>query len=113
MLDQLLFSLDQNMSPSEYLSRQSSGERMVLVDVREPEEYRQGHLDGAISVPLGVLSVDTLRQGGIDVPDKSGEILFYCFSGARSATACTMARSFGLVNARTLQGGILGLLRER
>lgn len=61
----------------------------VLVDVRTPEEFSGGHLDGARNVPVGELSA---RMG--ELPrDKT--LVVYCHSGARSARAASMLREAG------------------
>lgn len=53
-----------------------------LVDVRSPEEYAAGHVDGAVNVPVDTVSTH-------DFGAKDGAIIVYCGSGARSARAAT------------------------
>ena len=83
---------------------------LLIVDVREPEEFSQGHLFGAINVPRGVLEfkTDSSYPGGIpDLYNKSAPILLYCKSGARSALA---AQSLGILGYKTvvsMAGGYL------
>lgn len=70
----------------------------VLVDVRTPEEYRGGHLPGAVNVPL-----DQIR--GAELP-KEKPLYVYCHSGARSTQACQWLRQAGY-SAENL-GGLMG-----
>ncbi len=57
-------------------------ESAVIIDVREPQEYAQGHVPGSINVP-----VMAIRRIGERVPDKSTPLFVYCRSGARSNRA--------------------------
>lgn len=63
---------------------------MLLVDVRESEEYAAGHIPGSISVPLSTFSTDAL-------PEASGrKIVFSCNSGGRTLRAIAAAKAAGL-----------------
>ncbi len=57
--------------------RLEAGERWTLLDVREREEYREGHLEEAISLPRGFLEIRVEET----VPDKSTLIIAYCAGG--------------------------------
>jgi hydroxyacylglutathione hydrolase len=74
----------------------------ALVDVRSSAEWRGGHLDGAIHVPLARLPE---RTAGID---RSARLLVYCQSGRRSVVAATALRRLGFVNVSSLEGGLTG-----
>ncbi|KAG5420452.1 hypothetical protein I9W82_002333 [Candida metapsilosis] len=74
----------------------------VLVDVREPVEYDDGHIPGAINVPFksspGALDLsedDFLDNFGFEKPDKNKELVFYCLGGVRSTAAEELANTFG------------------
>ena len=74
----------------------------VLVDVREPVEYDDGHIPGAINLPFksspGALDLsedDFLDNFGFDKPDKNKELVFYCLGGVRSTAAEELANTFG------------------
>ena len=75
----------------------------LLVDVRQPEEYEDGHIPGAILAPLGNLEAIIP-----DLPDDR-EIVFYCRSGNRSRYASIMGRDSGRFSRSifNLAGGIL------
>lgn len=72
-----------------------------LVDVRSPEEYRSGHIPGALSLPLDGLD----RIAGL-IPGKDDTIYAYCASGARSGMAAGMLGRMGYTNVTNI-GGIV------
>ncbi len=82
------------------------GEKVVLVDVREPYEYEFCHLEGARLLPLGQLPA---RMGELD---KGEEIVVYCHVGVRSTQAVSLLRRAGFSTVRNLQGGIDAWARE-
>jgi len=73
-----------------------------LVDVREPEEWRSGHIPGARHVPLGELSSGMNRA----VPNDN--VVFVCAKGLRSITAAELAESQGKTTVYSLDGGTVG-----
>lgn len=75
-----------------------------LVDVRQPEEYRQGHIPGAQLLPLSELEA---RQNEL-LPLRDKKAIFYCRSGARSFRAASWASStFGLPQVFNVSGGFM------
>ncbi len=74
---------------------------VVLVDVREKQEFREGHLPGAISVPRGFLEM----QIETAVPDKNAPVITYCQSGTRSLLAGKLMREMGYADVRSMAGG--------
>jgi rhodanese-related sulfurtransferase len=74
----------------------------VLLDVRTPSEYDEGHIEGAVLFPLSSIesSIETA------IPDKSTEIIVYCRSGNRSADAVDILIDLGYTNVHDL-GGII------
>jgi len=82
---------------------------IILLDVREPAEFSDGHLDGACNIPRGVLEfkVDpTYPACEKTLLDKNLEILVYCKSGGRSALAAHVMRLLGYGKVASLAGGI-------
>ncbi len=75
----------------------------TLVDVRTPQEYAQGHIPGAVSLPLDRLSVMAQKK----LPDKDKPVIVYCLSGGRSAQAAMILTQMGYKDIRNL-GGITG-----
>jgi rhodanese-related sulfurtransferase len=74
----------------------------VLVDVRTPEEFRGGHLEGARLVPLDQLESLAARA----LPDRAAPLLVYCRSGNRSNFAVNILKNQGYSNLTNLLGGI-------
>jgi molybdopterin/thiamine biosynthesis adenylyltransferase/rhodanese-related sulfurtransferase len=85
----------------EVRARLSNGGGFTLLDVREREEYREGHLHGAISVPRGFLEMRVEEA----VPDKDAPIIAYCAGGTRSLLAAKQLRELGYRNVVSMTGG--------
>ncbi|OWP64197.1 rhodanese [Hymenobacter amundsenii] len=75
----------------------------VLVDVRRPEEFAQGHLSGAVNIEVTAPDF-TQRVASLD---KDAPTYVYCRSGARSATAAGQLTKTGFANVSNLLGGVL------
>jgi len=74
---------------------------VALVDVRERDEWDEGHLPGAIHIPRGSLE-SRIEQA---VPDRSRPVLLYCAAGNRSAFAARTLEDLGYENVSSLAGG--------
>ncbi|HFD11354.1 MAG TPA: rhodanese-like domain-containing protein [Crenotrichaceae bacterium] len=77
---------------------------LTIIDVREPNEFAEGHLPGAINVPRGVLEFKIGNQPA--VADTNTDILIYCLSGGRGALATESLQKLGYRNVKNLAGGI-------
>jgi adenylyltransferase/sulfurtransferase len=88
-------------SPDEVRQRTSNGGGFSLIDVREKEEYREGHLPGAVSVPRGFLDMRIEEA----VPDKNAPIVLYCAGGTRSLLAGRTLKEMGYANVTSMAGG--------
>jgi len=83
--------------------RIDSGEKINLIDVREPAEYDEYNIGGKL-IPLGKIQnmeVDELE------PLKDEEVIIHCRSGKRSATACMLLDGMGFKNTVNVEGGVL------
>ena len=91
------------ITPAELKARLDRGDRISIIDVREPFEWQIGNLEahGARLIPLGQLPA---RAGEIDPAD---EVVLQCRSGARSAQALEYLRARGYPRLWNLEGGIL------
>ena len=76
---------------------------MVLLDVREKEEYRAGYIPGAISVPRGFLEIQVEQR----IPDKGAHVVAYCAGGTRSALAAATLQQLGYTNVETANPGFV------
>lgn len=70
-------------------------QEVVILDVREPEEYDSGHIPGAVLLPVGTIDEDTAAEV---IPDKESVVLVYCRSGNRSKTASSELAELGYTN---------------
>ena len=86
---------DINQGVKEY----STTDGAVLLDVRTPDEYRQGHIPGSKNVPLQ--SIDKVA-GMID--NKATPIFVHCLSGARSRQAAAVLQQLGYTNVKNIGG---------
>ena len=71
----------------------------VLVDVRTPQEYREGHIPGSKNVPLQSIS----KVAGM-IDNKSTPIFVHCLSGARSRQAAAILKQMGYTNVKNIGG---------
>jgi phage shock protein E len=67
----------------------------IIVDVREPEEFARGHVDGALNIPPSDIMAGAHQLDNIA---KDTSIILYCLSGARSNSAIHFLKSFGFTN---------------
>jgi molybdopterin/thiamine biosynthesis adenylyltransferase/rhodanese-related sulfurtransferase len=79
----------------------NNGKSYVLLDVREKDEWREGHLEGALSLPRGFLEIKVETA----VPDKSAPIITYCAGGTRSLLAGKILKEMGYQDVYSMAGG--------
>ncbi|HUF42739.1 MAG TPA: molybdopterin-synthase adenylyltransferase MoeB [Verrucomicrobiae bacterium] len=82
-------------------SLKNNGKSPVVLDVRESDEWRQGHLEGAISLPRGFLEIKVENA----IPDKNTPIIAYCAGGVRSLLAAKAMKEMGYQNVTSMAGG--------
>src|SRR5688572_28427149 len=91
----------QEVDPAEVSEHLGNG--IVLVDVRESDEWDRGHLPGAVHVPRAYL--ESRIEGA--VKDRHKRVVLYCASGQRSALAAlTLKELLGYTNVASMTGGI-------
>ena len=78
-----------------------NGTAYVLLDVREKDEFREGHLAEAISLPRGFLEIRAEQT----LADKSKPIIAYCAGGTRSLLAAKQLKEMGYTNVVSMSGG--------
>lgn len=74
----------------------------ILVDVRSNQEYREGHLQGAINIP----DFEIMRRVQREIPKKNQLVVLYCQYGGRSKDACIKMKKIGYTNVYNLYGGL-------
>jgi rhodanese-related sulfurtransferase len=101
------------LSPAQAAEASNHGQLDVIVDVREPAEYEEGHVPRAINIPRGLLELraDPASPGAdADLSaDRSARIVVYCTRGpgARSLFAAQTLTSMGYDNVEVLGGGLM------
>jgi rhodanese-related sulfurtransferase len=85
-------------------------EDVLIVDVREADEFEQGHIPGALNVPRGLLegAADPNYKHRVDILCAAHErtVILYCQTGGRSAMAADTLNQMGFAKAWNLAGGI-------
>ena len=81
-----------------------AGEKMILVDTREDNEWARGHVPGAVHLGKGVIERDIEKA----IPDKDATIVLYCGGGYRSALAADNLQKMGYRNVVSMDGGWRG-----
>ena len=94
----------ENITAEELKSRLDAGEKINIVDVREPHENVEFNIGGTL-IPLGKIQTMQIEE----IEDlKDQELILYCRSGNRSGQACMFLDAMGFKNTKNLVGGMLG-----
>lgn len=88
-------SADINAGVAEYAKTDDA----VLLDVRTAEEYRDGHIEGSINLPL-----DRIMAIENTVKDNNTPLFVYCYSGSRSGQAAAYLKRMGYTNTTNIGG---------
>ena len=86
---------DINKGLKEYAEKENA----VLLDVRTPQDYREGHIPGSKNVPL-----QTIDKVTSITENKDTALFVYCYSGARSRQATAMLQHMGYTNVQNIGG---------
>jgi rhodanese-related sulfurtransferase len=89
--------------------RLSQGEKFHLIDVREGNEWRNGHVPGAIHLARGIIERDIEKT----IPDTGAEIVLYCGGGFRSALVAESLQKMGYRNVASMDGGWRGWVEAK
>ena len=86
------------------------GEIIVLIDVREPNEFNPGYIPGAVNIPRGLLEFNVLKDEFWEnqflyPPLKTDLVVVYCKKGHRGLLAADVLQKFGFENVRWLKEG--------
>jgi rhodanese-related sulfurtransferase len=84
--------------------KMDAGEKMIVVDVREDNEWARGHIPGAVHLGKGVIERDIEKA----IPDKETPLVLYCGGGFRSALAADNLQKMGYRNVTSMDGGWRG-----
>jgi rhodanese-related sulfurtransferase len=84
--------------------------KTLVLDVREPAEWNEGHIPGALHVPRGMLEAKADLEYANREPrlaDRSQPIIVHCATGARSALAADVLAQMGFTDVQSMAGGIV------
>ena len=84
--------------------RMENGEKFLLVDVREDNEWEKGHVPGAVHMGKGVIE----RDIEVQVPEATTKMILYCGGGFRSALVAENLQKMGYTNVESMDGGWRG-----
>ena len=91
------------ITAEEVKARIDTGEKLNIIDVREPHENAEFNIGGEL-VPLG--TIQSFQLDDLE-PYKNEELIVYCRSGNRSGQACLILETVGFTNVKNLTGGML------
>lgn len=95
-------------TPEEVKAQLDGGEKVHLIDVRERDEFVEGHIEGSDFIPRGFLDLKIENA----VPDKESTVLLYCAGGTRSALAARALQEIGYSDVRSMAGGFTAWKRK-
>jgi rhodanese-related sulfurtransferase len=96
----LSFMTELEITVAELKKRLDAGERLLLVDVREPWEYEVCRIEGAKLIPMQKISAN------LQLLDQEEPVICYCHHGMRSLDVVVWLQKQGVESARSLTGGI-------
>lgn len=88
------------ITPAEAKRRLDGGEKLLLVDVREPWEFEICRIEGAKLIPMGSIPAN------LQALDTDEDVICYCHHGMRSFDVAVWLRGQGVQSAKSLAGGI-------
>jgi rhodanese-related sulfurtransferase len=91
---------------AEVKRRMDAGEKFLLVDVREDNEWAKGHVPGALHMGKGIIERDIEQR----VPETNAKLILYCGGGFRSALVADNLQKMGYTNVESMDGGWKGWL---
>jgi rhodanese-related sulfurtransferase len=91
---------DWEVTPADTKCRLDRGEKLLLVDVREPWEFEICRIEGAKHIPMGSIPAN------LQTLDTDDEVICYCHHGMRSLDVAVWLRGQGVARAKSLAGGI-------
>lgn len=112
-VDELIAAVSPNvneMTVEELHQKLNDGEPVVLIDVRELNEFNPGYIPGAVNIPRGLIEFNVMNDDFWEnkflyPPLKTDEIVVYCKKGSRGLLAADVLQKFGFENVKYLKGG--------
>jgi rhodanese-related sulfurtransferase len=91
---------DLEIMPQEVKRRLDSGEKLLLIDVREPQEHTICRIEGSVLIPMGTIPANLQK---LDIDE---DVICFCHHGMRSLDVANWLRSRGVASAKSMAGGI-------
>ena len=91
---------DLEITPRELKDRLDRGEKLLLVDVREPHEHALCRIEGAVLIPMGTIPANFQKL------DADEDVICFCHHGMRSLDVANWLRQQGVKSAKSMAGGI-------
>jgi rhodanese-related sulfurtransferase len=91
---------DLEITPLEVKQRLDRGEKLLVVDVREPWEYAHCRIENALHIPMGSIPANLQKL------DTDEDVICYCHHGMRSLDVANWLRAQGVASAKSMSGGI-------
>jgi rhodanese-related sulfurtransferase len=95
--------IDMEVAPRDVRERQARGEKLTLIDVREPGEFAVARIDGSELIPMG--SIPAALQH-LDALSDEGTLVVFCHHGVRSLSVVNWLRQQGVEGCQSMAGGI-------
>ena len=96
------------LDPPDFAHKLNELDNELLIDVRTPDEYNTGHLEGATILDFR----DSNFRKQVDHLDRSRPVMIYCAAGGRSSAAVTVLQELGFAEIYELQGGLTSWVGE-
>ena len=96
-------AIPMEVTPREVKRRIDSGEKLFLIDVREPQEYQITRIDGSELIPMNTVPA-ALQQ--LDAKADEGTLIVFCHHGMRSLSVVNWLRQQGVAACQSMSGGI-------
>jgi rhodanese-related sulfurtransferase len=91
---------DLQITPRQVKDRLDRGEKLLLIDVREPHEHALCHIEGAVLIPMGTIPANLQKL------DTDDDVICFCHHGMRSLDVANWLRQQGVKSAKSMAGGI-------
>jgi len=91
---------DLEITPRQVKKRLDRGERLILIDVREPHEHALCRIEGAVLIPMGTIPANLQKL------DTDEDVICFCHHGMRSLDVANWLRQQGVPSAKSMAGGI-------
>jgi rhodanese-related sulfurtransferase len=91
---------DLEIMPREVKQRLDRGEKLLLIDVREPHEYAVCQIEGSTQIPMGTIPANLQKL------DTDEDVICFCHHGMRSMDVANWLRAQGVKSAKSMAGGI-------